>query len=384
MLYRDLGETGEKISILGFGAMRFPTINHKANQIDEKQSTAMLEYGIDNGINFIDTAYSYHSSEHEEGGQSELFLGEFLSTGYRDKVLLSTKLPSWLIEKKEDMEYYFNEQLQRLNTDKIDLYLLHSLKEDYWKNLTNLDVFEFMDDIQNDGSVKYIGFSFHDEVELLVDILDSYDWDVVFTQMNYLDEHYQSGITGLQYLSSMNLGNVVMEPLRGGKLAENIPSDVQNLWNQASTKRSPIEWAFRYLWNMEGISSVLSGMSSLEQVKENIAIANEGYPNSLTEEEKQLIKDVAMTYKEKQDIACTQCGYCMPCPEKVDIPTCFKEYNIAKMLNHPDASSMQYFTLQNEENLASSCTECGKCVPLCPQMINIPKELKKVKQLFGK
>ncbi|MCL2115172.1 MAG: aldo/keto reductase [Methanobrevibacter sp.] len=384
MLYRNLGQTGEKISILGFGCMRLPTINNKPNQINEKEATAMLEYGIDNGINFIDTAYSYHGVDFDSGGRSEPFLGEFLQSGFREKVLLSTKLPSWIVEKKEDMEYFLDQQLERLQTDKIDLYLLHSLKKDYWKNLSSLDVFEFMDTIQNDGRIKYIGFSFHDELDLFLEILDSYEWDVVFTQMNYLDENYQSGINGLQYLSSIGMGNVVMEPLRGGNLVNNIPPEINRLWNTSKIKRSPVEWAFRYLWDMEGVSSVLSGMSSLEQVKENVAIANEGYPNSLTDEEKNLIKDVSITYKERKDIDCTLCSYCMPCPQKVDIPTCFKEYNIAKILRDPEASSMQYFTLLNEENYASSCIECGDCVPLCPQMINIPEELKKVKKLFGK
>lgn len=384
MLYRNLGQTGEKVSILGFGCMRFPTIDNKPDQINEKETTKMLEFGIDNGINFIDTAYSYHGTDFDNGGMSEPFLGEFLQTGFREKVLLSTKLPSWIVEKKEDMEYFLDQQLERLQTDKIDLYLLHSLKEDYWKNLTSLDVFEFMDTIQNDGRVKYIGFSFHDELDLFLEILDSYDWDVALTQMNYLDENYQSGINGLQYLSSIGMGNVVMEPLRGGTLVNNIPSEIKRLWDTSKIKRSPVEWAFRYLWNMEGISSVLSGMSSLEQVKENIAIAKNGYPNSLTDEEKNLIKEVRMKYKERKDIDCTLCSYCMPCKQKVDIPNCFKEYNIAKMLDDVKASSMQYFTLLNEENHASSCTECGDCVKMCPQMINIPEELKKVKELFGK
>ncbi|KZX16095.1 L-glyceraldehyde 3-phosphate reductase [Methanobrevibacter cuticularis] len=384
MLYRDLGQTGEKVSILGFGCMRFPTINGKDDQIDKEKTAKMLSYGIDNGINFIDTAYSYHGTDFNKGGMSEPFLGEFLSTGYREKVLLSTKLPSWIVEKKEDMEYFLDQQLKRLQTDHIDLYLLHSLKEDYWKNLTSLDVFEFMDSIQSDGRVKYIGFSFHDELELLLEILDSYDWDVVFTQMNYLDESYQSGLNGLQYLSSIGLGNVVMEPLRGGKLVNNVPPEINELWNTAKTKRSNVEWAFKYLWDIEGVTSILSGMSTLDQVKENIALASNGYPNSLTKEEKILIKEVSMAYKEKKDIDCTLCGYCMPCPYKVDIPTCFKEYNIAKMLDNVEASSMQYFSLLNEENLASSCTDCGNCVNMCPQRINIPKELKKVKKLFGK
>jgi len=384
MLYRDLGQTGEKISILGFGCMRLPTIDNKPDQIDEKEATLMLEYGIDNGINFIDTAYSYHGTDFDSGGMSEPFLGEFLETGFREKVLLSTKLPSWIVEKKEDMEYYLDQQLERLKTDQIDIYLLHSLKKDYWENLSSLDVFEFMDTIQNDGRIKYIGFSFHDELDLFLEIMDSYDWDIVLTQMNYLDESYQSGIHGLQYLSSIGMGNVVMEPLRGGKLVNNIPPEIKRLWDSSKIKRSPVEWALRYLWDMEGVSSVLSGMSSLEQVKENVRVANDAHPNSLTIEEKNLIKEVSRTYKEKKDIDCTLCEYCMPCPQEVNIPTCFKEYNIAKILGDVEASSMQYFTLLNEENYASSCTACGDCVPMCPQMINIPEELKKVKELFGR
>lgn len=384
MLYRELGQTGEKVSILGFGAMRFPTINNQANKIDEKEASSMLKYGIDNGINIIDTAYSYHTLDFNEPGESEPFIGKFLSTGYREKVLISTKLPSWIVEKKGDMEKFLDQQLKRLQTDSIDIYLLHSLKKDYWENLTNLDVFEFMDTILEDGRVKHIGFSFHDELDLFLEILDSYDWEVVLTQMNYLDEGYQSGINGVQYLSSINMGNMIMEPLRGGKLVENIPREIQSLWDTAPTKRSPLQWAFQYFWDMGGISTVFSGMSSLEQVKENVAIADIGYPNTLNQEDKNLIKEVARTYRQRKDIDCTQCNYCMPCPEKVDIPTCFKEYNIAKMLDNPEESSMQYFSLLNEENYASSCTECGDCVPMCPQMINIPEELKKVKKLFGR
>lgn len=384
MLYRELGQTGEKVSILGFGAMRFPTINNQANKIDEKEASSMLKYGIDNGINIIDTAYSYHTLDFNEPGESEPFIGKFLSTGYREKVLISTKLPSWIVEKKGDMEKFLDQQLERLQTDSIDIYLLHSLKKDYWENLTNLDVFEFMDTILGDGRVKHIGFSFHDELDLFLEILDSYDWEVVLTQMNYLDEGYQSGINGVQYLSSINMGNMIMEPLRGGRLVENIPREIQSIWDTAPTKRSPLQWAFQYLWDMEGISTVFSGMSSIEQVKENVAIADIGYPNTLNQEDKNLIKEVARTYRQRKDIDCTQCNYCMPCPEKVAIPTCFKEYDIAKMLDNPEASSMQYFSLLDEENYASSCTECGDCVPMCPQMINIPEELKKVKKLFGR
>jgi predicted aldo/keto reductase-like oxidoreductase len=384
MLYRELGQTGEKISILSFGCMRLPVINDKADKIDEKKANEMLSYGIDNGINYLDTGYPYHGTDTYQGGESEPFLGNFLSTGYREKVLIATKLPSWAIEKKEDMEYYIDLQLERLQVNQIDVYLIHSVKTKYWENLTKLDVLDFMDQIKSDGKVKYVGFSFHDDLDLLLEVIDSYNWDVVQTQMNYLDENYQSGINGLQYINALNLGNIIMEPLRGGKLVNNIPSDVNKLWQNFSVKKSPADWAFRYLYNMKEVDTVISGMSTLKQVKENIAIASQGYPDSLTEEEIGLIKEVSKTYKRKKGNNCTMCGYCMPCPFKVNIPSCLNEYNIAMMLNDVEASSMHYFSLIEEESLASACNDCKKCIPLCTQMINIPEELEKVKTLFGK
>ncbi|KZX10344.1 aldo/keto reductase [Methanobrevibacter filiformis] len=382
MIYRELGNTGEKVSILGFGAMRFPTIGGKPDQIEEVESNKMLEYAIENGVNYIDTGFPYHSATTTEPGQSEPFIGEFLNRGYREKVLLATKLPSWIIEKKEDMEYYLDLQLKQLGVDQIDFYLIHTIIQDYWNLFKELDLAEFLDNIKSDGRVKYVGFSFHDEFDLLLEVMDHYEWDVAQTQMNYLDENYQSGLEGLKYIGSQNVGNIVMEPLRGGNIVENIPADIMNIWDKSPIKRTPLEWAFQYLYDMEYVDVVLSGMSSLEQVKENIAIANTGYPNTLSDEEKGIIKEVALAYKKKKANGCTQCGYCMPCPEKVDIPNCFKEYNIAMMLDNPEASAMQYFSLIKEESLASNCINCGKCTPHCTQMINIPEELEKVKNLF--
>ena len=385
MLYRELGKTREKVSILGFGAMRLPTNNSNGN-INEKEANEILKYGIENGINLIDTAYTYHAHNFSDKiGNCEPFIGEFLQTGYREKVLLSTKSPSWLIEKKEDFDFYLNDQLKRLQTDSIDIYLLHTLTEDHWNKLKKLNVFEFMDSALEDGRIKHIGFSSHTEFDTLVEILDDYDkWEVALTQMNYIDESYQTGIEGLQYLNSLNVGNMVMEPLRGGRLTKHVPESVKNIFKNSEVKRTPTEWALQYLWDMEIVDCVLSGMTSLDQVKENIEIANKTEIGSISLNDKEIIKEAAKEYNSKKGNDCTRCMYCMPCPEGVDIPNCFKEYNIAKMFDNPSASAMQYFSLIGDRGRAENCTSCKECVNLCPQMINIPEELKKVEKEFGR
>ena len=384
MQYRELGKTGEKVSILGFGAMRLPTLNSNA-QINEKLASEILSYGIDNGINIIDTAYSYHYSDVSgSAGTCEPFLGEFLQNGYREKVLLSTKLPSWFVEKEEDLEFYLNEQLKRLQTDSIDIYLLHAVGSENWENYKSANVLEFMDTVLSDGRVKHIGFSTHGDFETLLRVVDDYDkWEVALTQMNYLDETYQTGIDGLNFLKSCGIGNMVMEPLRGGRLVQNIPQNIKDIWNRSEVKRSPVEWALQYLWNMENVDCVFSGMNSLEQVKENIEIASRSLANTISENDQKIIKDVANQYRTQKGNDCTTCGYCMPCPNGINIPHCFREYNIAKILNNPSGSAMQYFTYYGDEVLAHHCTYCDDCVNMCPQMINIPEELEKVTEYFG-
>ena len=252
MKYRTLGKTGEKVSILGFGAMRLPHFETN-DQIDVKTSDEILSYGIDNGINIIDTAYSYHANNLSGKGKCEEYIGNFLNEhSYRDEVLLTAKMPSWLIETKEDMEKIFESQLKDLKTDCIDLYMLHSLNEDYWKMYREIGAFEFMDSLLESGKVKHIGFSAHTEMDWIVDIVDDYDkFEFGLTQLNYLDERYQSGREGVEYLASHNLGTMIMEPLRGGRLVQNIPKDIMDLWDLAEEKRSPVEWAFQYIWNME-------------------------------------------------------------------------------------------------------------------------------------
>ena len=382
MIYNTLGKTGLEVSRLGFGTMRHPTKGSNY-QIIEDEASQMLTYGIENGINIIDTAYPYHSKTLEGSGNSERFLGEFLKeNSYRDDVLISTKSPSWAIEKKSDFDFYLDEQLKKLQTDYIDIYLLHSLTVPDWNKVNDLNVLDFLDDCLSSGKVGHVGFSSHIEVDYLIEIIDEYPkWEVVLTQMNYLDEYYQSGVMGLDYLKEVNIGSMVMEPLRGGRLVENIPPSVQDIWNIADVKRSPLEWAFQYLWNRDDVDCVLSGMNSLEQVKQNIEIAST--IDKINDHDQEVIREVAREYRTFLGNSCTRCGYCMPCPHGVDIINCLTEYNIAHMLNNPKASAMQYFTLIDDDSRADSCVQCMECIPFCTQMLNIPEELVKVHEYFG-
>ena len=382
MLYNELGKTGLEVSRLGFGTMRLPTINSNAD-IDESEASAMLKYGIENGINIIDTAFPYHSVGIDGNGNSERFVGKFLKENdLRDEILLQTKSPSWLIEKKEDFDTYLDLQLEKLQTDYIDIYLLHSLTVPDWYKVKDLEVLDFLDECLSSGKVKHVGFSSHIEVDYLIEILDEYPkWEVVMTQMNYLDEYYQSGVMGLDYLKEVKVGSMIMEPLRGGRLVNNIPSEVQELWDMAETKRTPVEWALQYLWNRDDVDCVFSGMTSLEQVKQNIEIAST--IDKISPYDQELIREVARTYRTFLGNRCTRCGYCMPCPHGVDIINCLTEYNIAHMMGDPKASAMQYFTLIDDDSRADSCIDCKECLPFCTQMIDIPKELQKVYEYFG-
>ncbi|MGN0177150.1 MAG: aldo/keto reductase [Methanobrevibacter sp.] len=382
MLYNTLGKTNLKVSRLGFGTMRLPTINSNAD-INKKEASEILKYGIENGINIIDTAYPYHSIGLDGNGNSEKFIGEFLKeNNLRDEILLQTKSPSWLMEEKTDFDYYLNIQLEKLQTDYIDIYLLHSLTVPDWNKVHDLGVLDFLDDCLSSGKIKHVGFSSHIEVDYLIEILDEYPkWEVVLTQMNYLDEYYQSGIMGLNYLKDINVGSMIMEPLRGGRLVQNIPNKIQELWNTSEKKRTPVEWALQYLWNRDDVDCVFSGMNNLNQVKENIRIAST--EDIISENDQELIREVARTYRTFLGNSCTRCGYCMPCPHGVDIINCLTEYNIAHMMQDPKASAMQYFTLIDDDSRADSCINCKECIPFCTQMLNIPEELQKVYEYFG-
>ncbi len=375
MQYRKFGKTNEEVSILGFGCMRFPQIDGK---IDELETTKMVRYAIDNGVNYIDTAYPYHN------GESELVVGRILKDGYREKVKLATKLPSWNIKTREDMDRILDEQLGKLQTDHVDFYLVHALDKTLWENMVKNDIFSFLDSVKKSGKVKYIGFSFHDKLEVFKEIIDAYDWDFTQIQYNYLDEDYQAGTEGLEYAHSKGMGVIIMEPLRGGKLVNNLSGDILDIVNTATVKKTPASWAFKFLYDRKEIGIVLSGMSSMEQVLDIIRICNEeGKANTMTQEEKHIIEKLRDTFKSKIKVNCTACAYCMPCPAGVDIPTCFELLNSASMFDaveYVKDNGYKHITSENKD--ASRCIECGSCESVCPQHIQIIQKLKDVKETF--
>ncbi|MTI67033.1 MAG: aldo/keto reductase [Firmicutes bacterium] len=377
MLYREFGKTGKKVSILGFGCMRFQVVDGQNDKIDEKKAIKQVRYAIDNGVNYIDTAYPYHD------GMSEVVTGKALNDGYRDKVYLATKLPSWSIDSREDMDKILNEQLEKLGTDYIDFYLVHALTKKRWENVVKHDVFDFLDKAVKDGIIKYVGFSFHDEYPLFKEIINSYNWDFCQIQYNYMDQNYQAGKEGLKLAKDKNLGIVIMEPLRGGSLVKNVPKDIQDIWDKADIKRTPAEWGLRYLWDHPEISVVLSGMNNMNHIKENIDSAEMAYRNSLTDDEKDIIKEVKNIYEDKMVVGCTDCKYCIPCPEGVDIPECFTQLNNASMYNDIKGAKFHYniLTVKHDKE-ASRCVECGECEKKCPQNIEIRKMLKKAVNTF--
>ena len=336
MLYRKFGKTNEMVSTLGFGCMRLPLLGKKdPTNIDEEKAMRLVRCAIDSGVNYIDTAYPYHGTGMAHGGASEPFVAKVLKDGYREKVKIATKLPSWLIKTKWDMSAYLNEQLQRLNTTSIDFYLVHAIDRTTWPKLKEVGVDEFLNQAICDGKIKHAGFSFHDKLDLFKEIVDYYDWSFCQIQYNYLDENYQAGTEGLMYAANKGLGVAIMEPLRGGKLVH-VPEDVKNIFDRADKKRTPAEWGLRWILNHPEISVVLSGMNEMEQVLENIAIANETKAHSLTENEFKLIEKAKDVFTKKLKINCTACEYCMPCPQSVNIPRNFDCYNDYFMFGKSD------------------------------------------------
>jgi len=380
-LYRKFGKTNEMVSVLGFGCMRLPIIGNNPTNIDEKKATSMLRQAIETGVNYVDTAYPYHGTGFTHGGASEPFVGKALKDGYRQQIKLATKLPSWLIKSRADMDKYLNEQLARLETDYIDFYLVHSLNNTSWPVLKEAGVSEFLDQAIKDGRIKYAGFSFHDQIELFKEIVDYYDWSFCLLQYNYLDEDYQAGKEGLEYAAGKDLGIAIMEPLRGGNIA-NLPQVAQNILDQADVKRSPAEWALRWVWNHPEVSVVLSGMTTMEHLVENVKVAQEAQANSLTTKELGLIDAVKKFFQERIKVNCTACSYCMPCPAGINIPTCFSIYNDYWVFDGMPAAKKRYEILSKLAAPASKCIECGECESHCPQGIAIGAELKKVSQLF--
>ena len=371
-----------KLFPLGIGCMRLPTENKK---IQEDIAREFIYYGINNGINYIDTAYLYHN------GESERFLGKILQGEYRDKINLSTKLPSWLISSRSDMDKFLNEQLNRLKTDHVEYYYIHSVDYSMLKKLMDLGLAQFIEESKANGKIKNIGFSYHGSTEEFTDSCDLYDWDCCLIQYNYLDRHIQAGTKGLKYAHSKGMDVVIMEPLKGGLLAGNMPTEVEELFKEIDSNKTNAQWAFYWVLNHPEVTCVLSGMGSMDEIKENIHTATNIQPNSLNKTELNTINKVQEIMHNKLEISCTSCGYCKPCPFGVDIPECFRLYNEEFLFDDSNkgflssAKMTYYITVAgviHKPSHAGKCINCRQCVSKCPQNIMIPQELKKVSKKF--
>lgn len=372
MQYRK-DKQGNDISILGYGCMRF---SQKAGKIDMEKAEQEIMEAYNTGVNYYDTAYIYPGSE--------VALGEILDKNQiREKVYIATKLPQYLVKQPASMEKYFNEQLKRLKTDYIDFYLMHMLTDIVaWENLKKLGVVEWLEEKKKSGAIRQVGFSYHGNTDMFCQLVDAYDWDFCQIQYNYLDEHSQAGRKGLDYAASKGIPVIIMEPLRGGRLVNNLPQEAQNQFDSYAVKRSPAEWAFRWLWDQPEVTCVLSGMNSMEMVQENVRVASEVQIGEFGDTEKKIIENVVNAIRSSVKVGCTGCGYCMPCPKNVDIPGVFAAYNRSATEGKINAlrEHIMCTLMRKEPTCASNCIECGKCEQHCPQGIEIRKELKNAKR----
>jgi len=378
MQYRRFGQLDFEVSALGFGCMRLPTTG-KPGKIDEPAAVEMIRWAIDHGVNYIDTAYPYH------GGNSERLLGAALEDGYRDKVALATKMPIWMVEKADDFDRFFDEQCERLRTERIDFYLLHNLQAPTWPKIRDLGAIAWLEKARADGRIGPVGFSFHDRADVLKEILDYYSgWSLCQIQYNFVNEDVQAGTPGLEYAAGKGLAVVIMEPLFGGTLAAP-PEPVQKIWDTAPGSPSPVDMALRWLWNKPEVSVVLSGMTTLEHVKQNVASACASGVGTMTQAELQLIARARDAYGALNPIPCTGCGYCMPCPNGVAIPDNFQLYNNAVVFK--GSSRQLNRNLYNDMpagKRAEACIQCGECEEKCPQKIAIGEWMPRVHEALAK
>jgi predicted aldo/keto reductase-like oxidoreductase len=380
MQYRKFGKLDWEVSALGFGAMRLPVIDGNPANVDEPEATRMIRYAIDHGLNYIDTAYMYHS------GKSEGIVGRILKDGYREKTKVATKLPVTRVGSYDDFDRLLNEQLERLQIEKVDFYLLHGLDKHDWRKARDLGVLRWAEGAMADGRFDHFGFSFHDDLETFKEIVDGYDnWTFCQIQYNYMDTDYQAGREGMEYAAGKGLGIIAMEPLRGGKLTGKPPEQITKVWDSAPNQRSAAEWGLMWVWNQPEVAMALSGMSTMEHVVENVSIAERSGPDILTPEELRFVGRLQASYRGLTPVLCTDCGYCIPCPEGVDIPRIFQIYNEAIMYDDPRTGRFRYRGPNGlaEEQRADRCIECGECLDICPQEIPVPDWLKEAHALLG-
>ena len=377
MKYRKFGPLDWEVSALGFGIMRMPHAEGESSEILEEEASLMVRHAIDSGVNYLDTAYNYH------GGNSESFLGRVLKDGYRRKVRIATKMPCWKIEGPDDFDRYFDQQLERLQLDAIDFYLLHGLQSDWWEKLKGFGYREWAEKQMADGRIRYSGFSFHDKLPVFRSIVDEWDrWTMSLIMYNYMDIDYQAGAEGVRYAADNGLAVVVMEPLRGGLLGKEPPESVGRIFQDSGIRRTPADWALQWLWDQPEVSCVISGMSTMQQLEENIAGACRSAVGTLTDEERVLLARVRKEYLSKKPIDCTGCRYCMPCPEGVAIPNILGIYNLGRMYEAPETARMHYGFI-SKDHRPDSCTECGQCMEKCPQHLDIIALLKEAHEHLG-
>lgn len=361
MQKRRFPGTDIEASVLGMGCMRLPVIESEEKPIDKPRAIKLIRDAIDGGIDYIDTAYGYH------GGMSEVVVGEALKDGYREKVTLTSKLPLWKVESKADMYALLDEQLGRLQTDHLDFYLAHAVNKDRFEKVTALGLFDFFDEMKAKGKIRYAGFSFHDNADVFKKVVDSYDWNLVQVQMNILDEFNQATMKGIEYAASKGMGIVIMEPLRGGALTKNVPDSVTALYDAFSVKRSPAEWAFRYLYDRSEVVTILSGMSDEAVLADNFNIFKNAEANCASTEEKKLFTDVRLAYEARVKVGCTGCEYCQPCPMEIKIPNILRAYDNSCVFGTQDKFYANYM----KDRMGAKCVQCGACESACPQHITI-------------
>lgn len=366
MEYKHIKTLAAKPSLLGFGCMRFPL--NENNEIDEEIAEQMLDKAINEGVNYIDTAYPYHN------GTSEPFVGKVLKKYPRNQIYLASKLPIWLAKSKEDVKELFEEQLKRLQVDYIDFYLIHALDKEKWQKTLELEVIPFLTEMKQAGKIRYLGFSFHDDYEVFHNILLYHDWDFCQIQLNYTDTQIQAGMRGYQLADKLDIPLIVMEPIKGGRLV-NLPKDLKERLIDYEPSYSIASWALRWVASLPNVKVVLSGMSSMKQVLDNLETFRQFTP--LNETELQLIDETAQALHARVKNGCTGCGYCMPCPFGVDIPANFRIWNEAAMFEQQEAFEKQYAVLSSRA--AQYCQKCGKCETACPQHIAVRDDLESVK-----
>lgn len=374
MLMRNYKDTEEEISVLGMGCMRLPTKREgDRDVIDEEKAFEVIDYAYNNGINYYDTAYMYHD------GKSEEFMGRALKKYDRSSINIVTKLPIWMAETPADMERIFNEQLKNLQTDYFDFYLLHALDRNNFKRCKEFGAYEFVCKMRDEGKIRKIGFSFHDSPDVLQEIVDTYDWDFAQIQLNYYDWEFQNAKRQYEILEENNIPCVVMEPVRGGALAN--PCEKSNeIFKAARPDKSVASWAIRYVASKPNVLTVLSGMSSMEQIVDNVGTMTSFEP--INDEDAKTIELALDAFKKKDMIPCTGCRYCMDCPSGVDIPEVFAVYN-KFAVNKNDGDYVKDFEALDDDKKPNNCIECGVCATHCPQSIAIPDELKKVNKIYN-